>query len=68
MKSQMMSLAKIREIGLEVLVRALGKIGMVRYLQQFEVGRGDYTKKRKKWLNGTNINDIVAGINERRKN
>lgn len=67
MKKQTMSMAKIREIGLNALVRALGEIDMVRFLQQFEIGRGDYTKKRNKWLNGMDINTIVSEIKERRK-
>ena len=36
----------IRKGGLEALAKALGPIGMVRFLQQYEGGIGDYTKER----------------------
>jgi hypothetical protein len=52
---------------MEALVQALGQIGMVRFLQQFEVGRGDYTKERNLWLGKMSIHDIVRGIEEQSK-
>jgi hypothetical protein len=41
-----MSPAVIRKVGLEAVAKKLGPLGMVRFLQQFETGRGDYTKER----------------------
>ncbi|MFQ6031372.1 MAG: hypothetical protein ACE5K2_00500 [Candidatus Zixiibacteriota bacterium] len=35
MSKQTMSLHQIREVGLEALTKALGPVGMVRFLQQF---------------------------------
>jgi len=66
MKSQVMTLSQIRKVGLEALVQALGQIGTVRFLQQFEVGRGDYTKERGRWLDKMSIQDIAKGIEEER--
>ena len=66
MKSQVMTLSQIRKVGLEALVQALGQIGTVRFLQQFEVGRGDYTKERGRWLDKMSIQDIAKGIKEER--
>lgn len=66
MKSQVMTLSQIRKVGLEALVQALGQIGTVRFLQQFEVGRGDYTKERGRWLDKMSIHDIAKGIEEER--
>ena len=57
--------ARIREIGLEALVRALGPIGTVRFLQQFETGSGNYTHDRKQWLKGLNLKDIVREIRKK---
>jgi len=37
---------QIRLAGLRALSRELGPVGMIRFLQQFEVGAGDYTKER----------------------
>ncbi|HID27196.1 MAG TPA: hypothetical protein EYP22_05130 [Methanosarcinales archaeon] len=61
-----MSLSEIRKVGLEALVQSLGQIGMLRFLQQFEVGRGDYTKEREQWLSKMSIQDIAKGIEEQR--
>jgi len=41
-----MSLDEIRKAGVEALAQTLGPVGMVRFLQQFDTGKGDYTKKR----------------------
>jgi hypothetical protein len=67
MKSETMSPATIRKLGLEVLAKALGPVGMVRFLQQFESGVGDYTKQRADWLKDLDIERIVKEIKGRRK-
>ena len=38
--------ATVRELGLQALKDALGPVGMVRFMQQFEDGRGDYTAEK----------------------
>jgi hypothetical protein len=40
------NLVEIRKIGLQALKEALGPIGMVRFIQQYENGYGDYTKEK----------------------
>jgi exopolyphosphatase/pppGpp-phosphohydrolase len=40
------SLAEIRKTGLQALKQALGAAGMVRFMQQYENGYGDYTKEK----------------------
>ena len=66
MKSETMSLDQIKKVGLEALVQALGETGMVRFIQQFELGKGDYTKERQHWLREKNVRDIVKGIEKER--
>jgi hypothetical protein len=56
----------IRKLGLEALAKALGPIGMVRFLQQFDTGVGDYTKERELWLKDTDVKTIVEEIKSRR--
>ena len=67
MKSETMSSATIRKLGLEVLAKALGPVGMVRFLQQFENGVGDYSKQRTGWLKDLDIETIVKEIKSRQK-
>ena len=57
----------IRKRGLEALAKALGPIGMVRFLQQYEGGVGDYTKERHKWLKDFTVKSIVKEVKNRRK-
>lgn len=45
-----MTLHEIRIVGNEALLKTLGPVGMIRYLQQYERGRGNYTEERHRWL------------------
>ncbi len=66
MNTQMMSLEQIRIAGMEALTRELGIVGMVRFMQQFETGYGDYSKDRHKWLDDQDIDSVVKRIQEKR--
>lgn len=37
---------EIRTVGMQALKEVLGPVGMVRFMQQFDLGYGDYTKER----------------------
>lgn len=53
-----MKLTEIRQQGYQALINALGVAGTLRFLQQLEVGYGDYTKERHQWLNQLTIDDF----------
>ena len=55
-----LTLDEIRRKGLEVLRRELGQAGMIRFLQQFETGNGDYAHERHFWVDRTSLDDIRA--------
>ncbi|MBP5450028.1 MAG: hypothetical protein J6Y01_07940 [Spirochaetales bacterium] len=40
------NIMQIRTIGFEALREALGTVGTVRFLQQYDLGYGDYTKEK----------------------
>ena len=61
------TLTEIRKKGVEALTRALGPVGMVRFLQQFEGGSGDYTRERDRWLKDLNVEEVVQEIKSHRK-
>jgi hypothetical protein len=61
------NLLQIRHMGIEVLVRELGPVAMIRFLQQFEVGVGDYSKERHQWLGNITMDDIVEKTVSKRK-
>ena len=41
---------QLRDRGYGALLRELGPVDFVRFLQQFEPGQGDYTRDRHEWL------------------
>jgi hypothetical protein len=53
------TLDQIRERGLDALKRELGRAGMIRFLQQFESGRGDYAKERRAWVDKMSLDDLL---------
>ncbi|CAN2042287.1 conserved hypothetical protein [Candidatus Magnetomoraceae bacterium gMMP-15] len=63
MNIQPLNLFQIRQIGLEVLSRELGPVGMIRFLQQYEIGSGDYSMERHQWLDKLTIDDITKKAN-----
>jgi len=63
-----MTLHEIRREGVQALLDRLGPAGTVRFLQQYELGRGDYTKERHRWLDGVTIDEVVKDIERRRHN
>jgi hypothetical protein len=61
-----MNLTQIRQLGLEILNRELGPVGMVRFLQQFEMGQGNYTEERHQWLDELTVDEIANQIQKKR--
>ena len=57
---------ELRRQGLEALAQTLGYTGMVRFLQQFDAGSGDYTKDRHQWQDQLSVAEIMAQIKQRR--
>jgi len=47
---------------LDVLGKDVDLIKMIRFLQQFETGKGDYTIEREKWLGNMTVNDVIEEL------
>jgi hypothetical protein len=45
-----------------ILFKEMGVVDTIRFLNQFSVGRGDYTKERENWLRETTLNDAISQI------
>ncbi len=67
MKIEPTNLYLIRQIGVEILNREMGPTAMIRFLQQYESGYGDYSKERHQWLDKVTIEDIAERIRSKRK-
>ena len=65
MSTEAMTLDQTRAAGLDALERELGPVGMIRFLQQFETGQGDYSKERHEWLDRADIASVLREIRER---
>jgi hypothetical protein len=61
-----LTLEQIRRKGLAALRRELGKDGMIRFLKQFETGRGDYARERNSWVDQTSLDAIRKAANGKR--
>jgi hypothetical protein len=59
------TLEQIRRKGLAALRRELGRAGMIRFLQQFEPGAGNYAIKRREWVDQTSLAEIKATAGRR---
>ena len=67
MSVRTMTLEQIRLAGLQALARELGPVGLVRFLQQFETGQGDYSVERHQWLIELDVQTLAEKIKQRRK-
>lgn len=65
-KIDVKSINEIRRIGIDALADALGPVDMARFLQSFDMGSGDYTKERARWLDQS-LEEILTEIKSRRK-
>lgn len=63
---QAMTPQEIHQAGVEALRRELGVVGMIRFLQQYERGAGDYSVERHAWLDVYTTEDIAKLVSERR--
>lgn len=66
MNIQTMTPQQIRVAGLAALSRELGVVGMIRFMQQFEMGQGDYSKDRHQWLDQYSVADIAKLVQEKK--
>jgi hypothetical protein len=61
------NLSVIRQEGFKALLKELGVAGTAVFIRQFENGYGNYTDEREQHLKDITLDDIVASIQERKK-
>jgi hypothetical protein len=67
MSATIRSLAEISAQGTEILIREMGVVDALRFLNQLRPGLGDYTKERGRWLNELSLGKIVSEIKAGRR-
>jgi len=58
---------EIRTKGLSALKRELGVAGMIRFLQQFDRGNGDWAKERHEWADNLTWDQIKKAAEKLRR-
>jgi len=67
MDTGIMTPEEIRKQGIKALERHLGPDGMIRFLQQFDRGTGDYTKERHTWLKEASVKTLARKIAQQKE-
>jgi hypothetical protein len=49
-----------------ILMKEMGIVDTLRFMNQFSIGEGDYTKERAQWLDGMSLDEIITQIKKRR--
>jgi hypothetical protein len=56
---------ELRRQGFEALVKALGWVNAVRFLQQYEISRLDYTRERERFLPEWDAQTLMEKLREK---
>lgn len=67
MKAAVRSISEINREATHILFKEMGVVETIRFLNQFSVGQGDYTKDRSEWLDKITIDDAIAKIKSTKK-
>ena len=59
-------LAEVSQRARSVLIQELGVIDAMRFLNQFQVGSGDYSAEREQLLKDDTVKSVIAGIKAQR--
>jgi hypothetical protein len=58
----------IRKLGIDVLTKELGPVGMAYFLWQYDRGAGDYTAERESLLSEITMESAMSELEKLRKN
>ena len=64
MNTEAKPISEISRRATNVLFKELGVVDTIRFLNQFSVGQGDYTKQREEWLGNLSIDDAISQIKD----
>lgn len=57
-----MTPSEIRSVGFDALCDRLGPAGALRFMLQFRIGRGDYTKERRQLFQGDTAHTLARQL------
>jgi hypothetical protein len=59
---------RLESEAIEALCKGLGVVGLIRFMQQFDKGHGDYVKDRQDWQKDYTIDTLVKAMKEKTDN
>ena len=66
MSTQTLTPNEVRSRGFQALNRELGTVGLLKFMHQFERGRGDYSRERHAMVDRLTLDEIMTGIKRNR--
>jgi hypothetical protein len=61
------TISQINHRATRILFENMGVVDTIRFLNQFSIGQGDYTKDREEWLSDMSLDDVVSQVRLGRK-
>ncbi|CAK0755830.1 conserved hypothetical protein [Gammaproteobacteria bacterium] len=58
----------INENATNILIKGIGVVDTLRFLNQFSIGYGNYTEERRKMVDSMTLDDIFSGIEKMKMN
>ena len=66
MNAQLQPIAQLTQRATDALIKELGVVDTIRFLNQFRAGSGNYTADRARLLQGMSVKDIAGQIKAHR--
>lgn len=67
MTTHVQPISEVTQRGTQALIKEIGVVDTIRFLNQFRAGSGNYTLERDKLFEGLSVKDIVNDIKAQRK-
>jgi hypothetical protein len=67
MTTHIQPISEVTQRGTTALIREIGVVDTIRFLNQFRAGSGNYTVEREQLFKGMSVEDIVNDIKAQRK-
>jgi len=57
---------EIQKLGIEALRKDIGVVGLIRFMQQFDKGHGDYVNDRQDWQKDYTVDTLLEAIKKKK--
>ena len=61
------SLAEVTHNAFRILLREIGMVNTIRFINQFTTGHGNYTEERKGYFADMTLDDMISSIKQTQK-